>query len=52
MGKYYGDIPRGIFVIRGENVILLGEIVSELCLTEINLRRPVSLSLLSFDWNE
>lgn len=23
----YGDIPRGIFIIRGENVVLLGEIV-------------------------
>ncbi|KAF9096879.1 SM-like, degradation of cytoplasmic mRNAs and positively regulates transcription initiation, partial [Mortierella sp. GBA35] len=22
----YGDIPRGIFIIRGENVVLLGEI--------------------------
>lgn len=27
VGKQYGDIPRGIFVIRGENVILLGEVV-------------------------
>jgi U6 snRNA-associated Sm-like protein LSm1 len=26
VGKKYGDIPRGIFVIRGENVVLLGEI--------------------------
>lgn len=24
----YSDIPRGVFVIRGENVVLLGEIVS------------------------
>ncbi|KHN77802.1 U6 snRNA-associated Sm-like protein LSm1 [Toxocara canis] len=24
--KYYGDIPRGIFLIRGENVVLAGEI--------------------------
>lgn len=24
----YGDIPRGIFLIRGENVALCGEIVS------------------------
>ena len=23
VGKKYGDIPRGIFVIRGENVVLL-----------------------------
>ena len=28
VGKKYGDIPRGIFVIRGENVVLLGEVVS------------------------
>lgn len=27
VGKNYGDIPRGIFIIRGENVVLLGEIV-------------------------
>ncbi|CAH1783432.1 unnamed protein product [Owenia fusiformis] len=26
VGKKFGDIPRGIFVIRGENVVLLGEI--------------------------
>ncbi|KAI9273729.1 hypothetical protein BY458DRAFT_508047 [Sporodiniella umbellata] len=25
----YGDIPRGVFLIRGENVVLLGEIDSE-----------------------
>lgn len=28
VGKEYGDIPRGIFIIRGENVVFLGEIVS------------------------
>lgn len=28
VGKRYGDIPRGIFIVRGENVVLLGEIVS------------------------
>lgn len=28
VGNCYGDIPRGIFLIRGENVVLLGEIVS------------------------
>ena len=27
VGKEYGDIPRGVFIIRGENVVLLGEIV-------------------------
>lgn len=26
VGKKYGDMPRGIFIIRGENVVLLGEI--------------------------
>ncbi|KAG9328783.1 hypothetical protein JZ751_010656, partial [Albula glossodonta] len=26
VGKKYGDIPRGIFIVRGENVVLLGEI--------------------------
>ena len=28
VGREYGDIPRGIFIVRGENVVLLGEIVS------------------------
>lgn len=28
VGKKFGDIPRGIFIVRGENVVLLGEIVS------------------------
>lgn len=28
VGNQYGDIPRGVFIIRGENVVLLGEIVS------------------------
>ena len=26
VGDAYGDIPRGVFVVRGENVVLLGEI--------------------------
>lgn len=29
VGSHYGDIPRGVFIIRGENVVLLGEIVNE-----------------------
>lgn len=29
VGKEYGDIPRGIFIVRGENVVLLGEIDRE-----------------------
>lgn len=28
VGNQYGDIPRGIFIIRGENVVLMGEVVS------------------------
>ena len=28
VGKQYGDIPRGIYLVRGENVALCGEIVS------------------------
>ena len=28
VGKQFGDIPRGIYLIRGENVALCGEIVS------------------------
>jgi small nuclear ribonucleoprotein (snRNP)-like protein len=28
VGDIYGDIPSGIYVIRGENVVLLGEIVT------------------------
>ncbi|XP_078285102.1 U6 snRNA-associated Sm-like protein LSm1 [Rhinoraja longicauda] len=26
VGQKYGDIPRGIFIVRGENVVLVGEI--------------------------
>jgi len=26
VGNHYGDIERGVFVIRGENVVLLGEV--------------------------
>ncbi|MCL4169487.1 UNVERIFIED_CONTAM: hypothetical protein GTU68_014486, partial [Idotea baltica] len=25
VGKQYGDIDRGVIIIRGENVVLLGE---------------------------
>ena len=27
VNELYADIPRGIFLVRGENVLLLGEIV-------------------------
>lgn len=29
VGNQYGDIPRGVFIVRGENVVLLGEVVSD-----------------------
>eukprot|EP00124_Ichthyophonus_hoferi_P000355 Ihof_evm22s12 gene=Ihof_evmTU22s12 len=29
VGNQYGDIHRGIFLVRGENVVLLGEIDAE-----------------------
>lgn len=29
VGNQYGDIPRGIFIIRGENVVLMGEVDRE-----------------------
>lgn len=29
VGVEYGDIPRGIYLVRGENVALCGEIVNE-----------------------
>ena len=28
VGNQYGDIPRGIYLVRGENVALCGELVS------------------------
>nr|XP_023013300.1 U6 snRNA-associated Sm-like protein LSm1 [Leptinotarsa decemlineata] len=41
VGKEYGDIPRGVFIVRGENVVLLGEIDSsrevELPLTQVSV---------------
>ena len=45
VGDKYGDIARGIFIVRGENVALCGEIVSfELFWTKFF----VLLSLLRF----
>ncbi len=31
VGKNFGDIMRGIFIIRGENIVLVGEVVSLEC---------------------
>lgn len=27
VGQQFGDIPRGIFLVRGENMVLCGELV-------------------------
>ena len=58
VGKCYGDIPRGVFVVRGENVVLLGEIDAEktepkdIGLTEVSLEeileKQVSRGFCSF----
>ncbi|XP_012268869.1 U6 snRNA-associated Sm-like protein LSm1 [Athalia rosae] len=41
VGREYGDIPRGVFIVRGENVVLLGEIDKEkekdLALSEVSV---------------
>lgn len=31
VGKKFADVPLGLYVIRGENVVLLGQIVRRLC---------------------
>jgi U6 snRNA-associated Sm-like protein LSm1 len=36
VGQKYADIPRGLFVIRGENVLLIGE---------LNFHKPVRVPL-------
>jgi len=50
VGDKYGDISRGIFLVRGESVVLLGEVVREknrvlmlmlVCPTGPRKRRPV-----------
>lgn len=53
VGDAYGDIPRGIFIIRGENVVLLGEIVSspsasvELCFSNSKIIKHIPASVLT-----
>ncbi|XP_066598609.1 U6 snRNA-associated Sm-like protein LSm1 [Prorops nasuta] len=42
VGKEYGDIPRGIFIVRGENVVLLGEI-------DIEKEKDLPLTQVSVD---
>lgn len=40
-GNLYADIPRGIFLVRGENVLLLGEIVCVLPLETATCHVPL-----------
>ena len=40
VGTQYGDIERGIYIVRGENVVLLGEIVRRLALEAAVARTP------------
>ncbi|XP_036267450.1 U6 snRNA-associated Sm-like protein LSm1 [Pipistrellus kuhlii] len=42
VGKKHGDIPRGIFVVRGENVALLGE-------TDLEKESDASLQQVSIE---
>ncbi|EZF14861.1 hypothetical protein H112_06028 [Trichophyton rubrum D6] len=39
----YADIPRGVFLVRGENVLLLGEIVRQ-CSCEDTILQPLIMS--------
>ena len=53
VGKCYGDIPRGVFVVRGENVVLLGEIDVEktepkdIGLTEVSLEEILEKQVIT-----
>ena len=42
VGKQFGDIPRGIYLIRGENVALCGEIVSPPYPNQSSVTPPLS----------
>lgn len=47
VGESFGDIPRGVFVVRGENVALLGEVdldkEDEISLQEIPVERALMI---------
>ena len=57
VGKCYGDIPRGVFVVRGENVVLLGEIDVEktepkdIGLTEVSLEEILEKQVITDHMN-
>lgn len=41
-GLQYAELPRGLFLIRGENVVLLGEVVSSTLIAVPSFRRAVT----------
>ena len=43
VGQQYADIPRGLFVIRGENVLLIGE---------LDYRKPLRVPLFEVSIEE
>lgn len=43
VGKKYGDIPKGIYIIRGENVVLIGE---------VDFKLPVTVEMTKVEVNE
>jgi U6 snRNA-associated Sm-like protein LSm1 len=43
VGDKYGDIPRGVYIIRGENVVLLGE---------VDLQLPNKVQMIKVDVDE
>lgn len=44
VGKEYGEIDRGVFLIRGENVVLCGEVEGDECLTGFT-KKPIEVIL-------
>lgn len=43
VGNKYGDIPKGIYIIRGENVVLIGE---------VDFKLPVKVDMIKVDIKE
>lgn len=39
----YGDIPLGVYVIRGENIVIMGEVVSSNVTVQVVLDLAVNL---------
>jgi len=47
--NFYGDIPRGVFLIRGENVVLAGEVDEDKPnpLTKVSLEEILHLQIIA-----